>query len=292
MFVSSLTTEQEILDKLDHSNDGNDGFVMLGEPYSYLIDVRLNVFCDERERWAIAVERLGYNPRAGAISLDIHYYGNCLLNLEHYNGRSTNSYSIYPVLANSFEESVNGEEIKEGAAFWLVRGSKVSLTYTSRAFSEAGIELSETESGSVRIEEMARLVIVSHRALFRATDPELRKSLPSGMKKILVVDEWHHRDFNYTPNEPMSERQMLLTYQTHTGAGGTKLSFEQFAGMIRQQEKATNERNRQNWNENRPGAYETWQLIAKVIVSGNPALYQPRLKPNTHWKNWPDSGSL
>ncbi|HMV89871.1 MAG TPA: hypothetical protein PKA40_09545, partial [Cyclobacteriaceae bacterium] len=61
-------TEQDILNALDNSNDGfYCSFVELGHVYSYLIDTRLNVFRGNNNRWAIAVERLGYNPRAGAI---------------------------------------------------------------------------------------------------------------------------------------------------------------------------------------------------------------------------------
>lgn len=69
-------TEEEILNTLDHSNDGYYcSFVELRHVYSYLIDSRLNVFRGDKDRWAIAVERLGYNPRAGTILLEIYYYG-------------------------------------------------------------------------------------------------------------------------------------------------------------------------------------------------------------------------
>jgi hypothetical protein len=54
-------TEEEILNTLDNSNDGfYCSFVELGHAYSYLIDTRLNVFCGDKDRWAIVVERLGY----------------------------------------------------------------------------------------------------------------------------------------------------------------------------------------------------------------------------------------
>ena len=52
-------TEEEILNTLDHSNDGYYcSFVELDHGYSYLIDSRINVFCDDDNRWAIAIERL------------------------------------------------------------------------------------------------------------------------------------------------------------------------------------------------------------------------------------------
>jgi len=37
---------------------------------------------------------------------------------------------------------------------------------------------------------------------------------------------------------------------------------------------------------------ETFQMIASVLETGNPGLYQPTYLPNTHWHNWPDGGTL
>ena len=76
--------EQDILTALDHSNDGYYcHFIRLNHPYVYLIDTRLNLFCDGNS-WAIAAEILGYPPRGGQIELQVFYYGNCLINLEQY----------------------------------------------------------------------------------------------------------------------------------------------------------------------------------------------------------------
>jgi len=36
----------------------------------------------------------------------------------------------------------------------------------------------------------------------------------------------------------------------------------------------------------RPSECETFQLLAKAIVTKDPSLYRPRVKPNTHWKRW------
>lgn len=42
----------------------------------------------------------------------------------------------------------------------------------------------------------------------------------------------------------------------------------------------------------RPSQSETFCQIADVLTTGDLGLYSPRLQPNTHWSNWPDSGSL
>jgi len=41
-----------------------------------------------------------------------------------------------------------------------------------------------------------------------------------------------------------------------------------------------------------PSQYETFQLISKVLVSGDSTLWQPTLKPNNHWKNWKNAGRM
>ena len=42
---------------------------------------------------------------------------------------------------------------------------------------------------------------------------------------------------------------------------------------------------------NPPSAQETFQLIAKVLVTKNSSMLNPTLKPNNHWSNW-ISGNL
>jgi hypothetical protein len=44
--------------------------------------------------------------------------------------------------------------------------------------------------------------------------------------------------------------------------------------------------------ETQPSQSQTYQLIAAVLESLDPSRYRPTLAPNTHWSNWPDSGSL
>ena len=37
---------------------------------------------------------------------------------------------------------------------------------------------------------------------------------------------------------------------------------------------------------------ETYQLIAEVLASLDASKWQPKLKPNNNWRNWPEAGSL
>ncbi len=41
-----------------------------------------------------------------------------------------------------------------------------------------------------------------------------------------------------------------------------------------------------------PSTYESFQLIAKMLETGNMQVFKPSKKPNTHWENWPEAGAL
>lgn len=42
----------------------------------------------------------------------------------------------------------------------------------------------------------------------------------------------------------------------------------------------------------RPSSSETFQQLADVLVSGGVTMYRPSQLPNTHWRNWPEGGTL
>jgi len=290
-----MITEFQILSKLDDYKIGSYcQFIDLGHVYSFLIDTRLNIFKGEDDNWAIAAERLGFNPRGGGIMLDIYYFGNCLLNLERYNGQDSNYYTVLPIDWNSFNETVDGEALKPEAKYWNIRGEQIELSHNKQDYSNAGIELKEYEPDEISLEEVGRLLIKKHRGLLRATDEELYKSIPKDLKKILVIDEWYHRDFIEIPQQTISDEHLRMTYEFNKNlvAGQDYMSYESFAKIFREQEESNSNFNQKEWQDNRPSSYETWQLIAKVISTGDTSFYKPTLEPNTHWRNWPDSGSM
>ena len=290
-----MITEEKILAKLDNYKLGYYcQFINLGHVYSYLIDSRLNIFKGENDNWAIAAERLGYNPRGSGIMLEIYYFGNCLINLEHNNGQDTNYYTVYPINWDDFNNTVDGEVLKPDAKFWNIRGKQIKLIHEKQEYLKAGIELKEYEPNEISLEEVGRLLITKHQSLFRAKDEELYKSIPKELKKIFVIDEWYHRDFNEIIQPTISDEHFRKTYEFNKNLAGGEYPFdyETFASIFRQQENSNSEYNQNQYQENRPSSYETWQLIAKVIATGDTTFYKPLLKANTHWKNWEGSGSM
>lgn len=45
-------------------------------------------------------------------------------------------------------------------------------------------------------------------------------------------------------------------------------------------------------NGHYPSQSETFRLVAKVLASADMSHYKPTKKPNTHWSNWPEGGTL
>jgi hypothetical protein len=242
----------------------------------------------------IVATRLGFNPRAANITLDICYFGNCLSNLEHYNGQDINYYTVFPVGLAGFYKTDDDEVVRTDAKFWDIRGIKIEISYNKEDYMEAGIEVKEYEPGEISEERIGRLLITKHRELFRAAVQELYKSIPGNLKKILVLDEWYHRDFVEVIQPKISDEQIRKTYEFNKNLSEGKdiMDYETFFNLFRQTERLNISYNQDQWQSNRPSSYETWQLLAKVIATGDPSIYKPTLKPNTHWKYWPESGSL
>ena len=45
-------------------------------------------------------------------------------------------------------------------------------------------------------------------------------------------------------------------------------------------------------DDQRPSELESFRQLAEVLSTGDASNYKPITPPNTHWKNWPDSGTL
>ena len=67
---------EEVLAELDRAA-AEFVFPDLDHGYYYAVDARLRAFGDAA-RWALAVDAVGYNPRAGNLVDVVHTFGNCL----------------------------------------------------------------------------------------------------------------------------------------------------------------------------------------------------------------------
>ncbi|MHA4808987.1 DUF7003 family protein [Flavitalea flava] len=275
--------KNNILTTLDNCDqDSAFHFINLEHPYVYLADCRLHLFRDEAGQWAIVSEVLGYNTRGAgwAVSLEIRYFGNCLLPLKDQE-EQYNYYTVLPLDAERFNATIDIDVLQPGATSWLVRGVEVPLSHEKSDYGAEGITLKETEPGEITGEEILRFLVPRHRPLFRATEGELYQGIPTTVKKVMVLDEWHHKSFHQMKS-PFEDPQILLSFdQTNP----------MIAEMIQQELEKTKQWNATQW-EDRPSSYETWQQIAGVLATGDTKVYRPSHPANTHWKNWPEGGTM
>jgi hypothetical protein len=279
-----MLTKEKVLSTLDNCDEHEPfNFINLGHPYVYLIDSRLNIFRNNNDKWAIVSEVLGCNTRGYAVTLEIRYFGNCLINLEDEDGEVSNYYNVLPFDWDNFNDTIDDvtQSLKADAKFWIVRGVQIPLSHNKQDYRDAGIELKEYEPNEISGEEVARLVVQKQRNLFRATDDELYKSIPKDLNKILVIDEWHHKEFHQAKS-PFEKTEFLTRFD---------LNNPSVKEMVEQELEESKKWNLKEW-ESRPSSYETWQQIADIIVTGDTSYYKPTLEPNSHWKNWAEGGSM
>lgn len=195
-------------------------FPDLSHGYYYAVDARVRAFGDAA-RWALVVETVGYNPRAGNLIDVVHTFGNCLTS-----GAPGYENEDFHVRIENMEdvESRDDPERYLGTAPLVVRGHAIGID------APKGEELASA----------FRRLVPAHRDLLFGDDAEVRRRLPAGLPQLLQLEEWNQPDLFETP----------------------------------------------------PGQSQTYQLIAVVLESLDPGRYRPTLAPNTHWSNWPDSGSL
>ncbi|MEI9943032.1 MAG: hypothetical protein WDN26_02315 [Chitinophagaceae bacterium] len=69
----------------------------------------------------------------------------------------------------------------------------------------------------------------------RSTDEELYKSIPETLEKILVIDEWYHRDFNEITQSETSDEQLKAIYNFNKNLIEREypLDYESFISMFR-----------------------------------------------------------
>jgi hypothetical protein len=289
-----LASSEEILVELDtcFTRSAYTHFIDLGHGYSYLIDSRLNLFRNGNQ-WAIAAERLGYNPRQGAIILEIFYYGNCLVDLEIYNNQYSNYYQILPIDETELNLLFDNEYISQDSIQLNVRGATIPVIHDRDYYLSNSIILKDYVPGRIGIEEFARATIILNNKVFRATDIELHKSIPKSLQKIMILDEWYHEDYSGQWEEwgdsVKYEFDMIKTFDLYREDYTQKgYNLEKFLNYFR----FKNSEFLRSQNANTPGSIETWQLISQVLETGDPSIYKPKLASNSHWTNWPDSGGL
>ncbi len=261
-------TEIEILDKLDlsfHSIPAGDYpqcnkedikynfFLDLEHGYCVAAGNKIHLYAD-KTRWAIVFEKCGYQNRGYNADIELDYIGNCIdYPITHYPERNyiTNSSRIELISSEEYER-IRNKEGKEMEDFELISPAALDLYIHGQS------------------------VPINHDAA---------KYIALGI---------HPRDYDNPQN--LIGYGDIIRYFSDTNpilVSATEEEIKQYIPhdipkiMVLNTFHVGNSYTKQV----PPSSQETYQLLAKVLVTGDTAFWKPELKPNNHWTNW-ESGFL
>ncbi len=238
-------------------------FIDFEHPYFYTAGTRLTLFADEK-RWAIVFEKAGYSTGNNCGEIEFAYFGNCLQNLKSgIAGDETTSNMKTVILINDtdleqiddgeFEELVSKDKNKI-----KVRDTLLTIEHDTSTYQAKNIKLHDYDNpkGLIDFPSLIRFLDEEYPAVFRATDEELRACLPSDLPKLMQINQWHHK-----------------AYYKH--------KYKNSPNTYAVEEVGT-----------KPSDYETYKMIADVLVSRDTTKWKPTLQPNNDWRNWPKAGYM
>jgi hypothetical protein len=227
-------------------------FPMLDNGYVYLAATRLCMFRSP-EDWAIVIEVFGFNPRAGLPYTSIYTFASRLRDRDAQESYvSVDAYHSY-LKNNPNNESRFVHPIAEGP--WQ---------------DPEDLEL---------VAEGIREVV-----------------LRGGTQQLPMVHEYarHGIDLEQPPRILVFELCRYLAAVARNEVLATaderRISVLPIMTQIIQLEE---------WHhpnvvesDDRPSGSQTFQQLAQVLATGDLSKYHPSFAPNTHWRHWPDGGTL
>lgn len=176
-------TREDILAQLD-ACAAQFVFPMLDNGYVFPVDSRLRAFRDSG-RWALAIECLGYSPRAGRLQNCIHLFGNCLKR----SPGTANEDFLCPV-EGDIEDPENPGCLRSDVDALLIRGHEIPLPSTTEPR---------------QLIDVFRDLVPDHRDLLLATEDEIRDRLPPDLPQVLQLETWNHPDLSGDEKPSQSE---------------------------------------------------------------------------------------
>jgi len=262
--MNSSFTQKDILNYLEETGQETyHFFIDFEHPYFFTAGSRLTLYSDDK-RWAIVFEKSGYSKGNNCGEIEFAYFGNCLTNLKSaIPGDETTSNMKSVILINNEDlEHLDDGEFTESVAKdknkVKVRDSFLTIEHDTSKYVAKDIKLQDFDNPKnlVDFPSLIRYLDEEHPKIFRATDKELRICLPSDLPNLMQIDEWHHEAYTKYKN-------MTSPTEYHYELMGKKLSD-----------------------------YETYKMIADILVSRDTTKWRPTLKPNNNWRNWPKAGYM
>jgi len=225
---------------------------MLDNGYVYLAATRLSVFRSDND-WALVIEVFGFSPRAGLPDTHIHTFAS------HLHNRDT---PARYVSAEAYENYLRNNPNNESRFVYPISDGDWQ--------DPDDLELVAENARTVIVRGQPRPIPSRHefaRYGISLTDPsrvrvfELSRFLAGALRDD-VLGTREERRVSVLP-----EMSQILRLE--------------------------------DWNhpnvvddKSRPSCSPTFLQLAEVLSTGRTDRYEPTSSPNTHWRNWPDGGTL
>ncbi len=248
-------TQDEILQNLDNNGGMENpyGFLpMLEDAYLNVSSNKIHLFADQH-RWAIVFEMNGYHNRRYCVVKELHYFGNCLENLDRagLNDKfvcNAKSFVLFPEeeLVKVCDEF---ETVSENAKTIKIRELEFPIEKNLDIYKLNQVPWNKYDPTSDKIDfpSMVRMLNFNYPDVFNSTASELKTCLPKDLPNLMTIEEWYYTNCS-----------KVMGYEENTPSVRTN---------------------------------ETYNLIAEILVSKDITRFKLSQKPNSDWRNW-NSGDL
>ena len=227
-------------------------FPMLDNGYVYLAATRMSLHRSETD-WAIVIEVFGFSPRAGIP--DTH---------------------VYTFSSDLHARKTRGEFVSEKA---------YEQYLSNNPYNESSFVFPIQEGDWMDAEDSELIAPGQHDVTVRGRARRLPSAEEYARTGITYSQTPRVAVFELCRSLASSDREhVLATVSERTAHVRPELR------QILQLEE---------WNhpdvvqaEHRPRNSETFKQLAQVLVTGDVRFYEPTAPANTHWKNWPNGGTL
>ncbi|HET9688275.1 MAG TPA: hypothetical protein VFP79_13985, partial [Pseudolabrys sp.] len=254
-------TAKDLVDYLDRCVIKNPlwSFMNLQHPYIYTANSRLSLYADDA-RWAIVFEKNGYENRNHTITLELNFFGNCLQDLER--GGADNRYTSnarYLTLIDGDAWDEITSSLSEGS--WP--------TATSVSLRQRTVQLPATK------QQYAKWVpdIVEDTAVITGRDPSTGKdiNIPAGLGRPTEDDLGRYLAFEYADLCRATDAEKRSSLPADLPEIMTVDEWHH-----RYYHYYRNGPDEQVMGD-APSSYETFPLLAEVLVARDPSRFRPTL---------------
>ncbi len=147
----------------------------------------------------------------GVVVQKLNYFGNCLVNLNKagLNDIYTCNTKYITLISGEDFEKVEGDFklVSKEAKEIKIKNSEFPIEHDKQKYKNSGIEIQNFDNPNDLIDHQSLIRYLDDRTpeVFKATEEELRTSIPGNLPLLLKIDKWHHKSYSeYGGHKPSS----------------------------------------------------------------------------------------